>query len=339
MIFTLYRIHNSINTKNYIGITSRTIEERFREHLASARGGSPYRIHAAIRKYGAENFNIEALFQSTDADYMLFEAEPSFIKTYNSFENGYNATAGGVGVPGLRHSDETRAKMSALLYERDLDWSGPNNPMYGKRHSEESKAKMSEIASKRTGEANSMYGKHHSDDGRKNIGDALKSGYSSGEITPYMLGKSLTPEAGAKVSAKMKGKISRSKQYWATFPDGHYEQVDNMAEFCRQHGLHKGNLCSTVSGALYHYKGFRAAYLADGPKEPSGKTENIKITKSVTGQRRTAKSYVIIFPDGHQEQIVGMTEFCRQHGLTPSAMSMVVSGKINQHKGFKARSD
>lgn len=48
----VYMIINLCNDKRYIGITTRTIEERFEEHCKA----DSY-IGRAIRKYGRENFS------------------------------------------------------------------------------------------------------------------------------------------------------------------------------------------------------------------------------------------------------------------------------------------
>jgi len=50
----VYLITNEVNGKHYVGQTTRTVEQRFKEHMES-----PYPIGKAIRKYGAENFTIK----------------------------------------------------------------------------------------------------------------------------------------------------------------------------------------------------------------------------------------------------------------------------------------
>lgn len=48
-------------------------------------------------------------------------------------------------------------------------------------------------------------------------------------------------------------------------------------------------------------------------------------------------TWVFTFPDGHEEIHKGLNEFCKEHGLNPSAMSAVCKGRRGQHKGFKCR--
>lgn len=90
----IYKIINDINDKVYVGQTSRTIEERFAEHIHAAFHGSEYAIHRAIRKYGVEHFHLE-LIEETDA---LEERERYWIRQYDSYHSGYNLTLGGEGT-------------------------------------------------------------------------------------------------------------------------------------------------------------------------------------------------------------------------------------------------
>jgi len=54
-------------------------------------------------------------------------------------------------------------------------------------------------------------------------------------------------------------------------------------------------------------------------------------------KNQNSKTYTITFPDGHEETIRGLAEFCRIHKLTPTTMISVDRGKQKQHKGFKCR--
>lgn len=48
-----------------------------------------------------------------------------------------------------------------------------------------------------------------------------------------------------------------------------------------------------------------------------------------------SKMYLIVHPNGEEEIIKGLSEFCRQHSINQGLMSMVANGKRNHHKGFK----
>ena len=66
-------------------------------------------------------------------------------------------------------------------------------------------------------------------------------------------------------------------------------------------------------------------------------SKSLKGNKNNVGNTNRALSYIVIFPDGHEEKVHNMAEFCKKHNLTRSAMCLVVKGKARQHKGFTCR--
>ncbi len=91
----IYKITNDINGKVYIGKTQFSIEKRFKEHChdRTKQRCEKRPLYAAMNKYGIEHFHIEFLEQ-TD---MPEEREIYWIKYFNSYHYGYNATRGGDG--------------------------------------------------------------------------------------------------------------------------------------------------------------------------------------------------------------------------------------------------
>ena len=91
----IYKITNDINEKVYIGKTDYSIEKRFKEHCRDAfRPKEEQRpLYAAMRKYGVNHFHIELIEETNNSD----EREIYWIKFYDSYANGYNATYGGDG--------------------------------------------------------------------------------------------------------------------------------------------------------------------------------------------------------------------------------------------------
>ena len=116
MSFFVYRITNQINGKIYVGKTN-NLEKRWRAHILIAAGGrekySTFRaIHAAISKYGSDNFEFHKL-----SEYELeSEALQEEMRMIALLRSGgtvlYNLTDGGEGVSGHKHSPESIKKMS-----------------------------------------------------------------------------------------------------------------------------------------------------------------------------------------------------------------------------------
>jgi len=116
----VYKYTNRINGHSYIG-QSIDIETRKKNHIysSSCPTASDYnsQFHQAIRKYGINNFKFEILVELTKENYsneILNDLEKFYIKKYNSFKNGYNATEGGeeIGNRAQKGSKNGRAKLT-----------------------------------------------------------------------------------------------------------------------------------------------------------------------------------------------------------------------------------
>ena len=103
----IYKITNNINEKFYIGFTSQKNPKlRFNQHLSSARSkkSNNQPIIRAIKKYGEDNFSFEILLEG-DEDFLLKKEEPRLIE---ELKPEYNATFGGEGVLGYKHTEKTK---------------------------------------------------------------------------------------------------------------------------------------------------------------------------------------------------------------------------------------
>lgn len=122
----VYCITNKINGKQYVGMTSRTMKERWNSHCSSARNGSPFRFHSAIRKYGEDAFDVKVLFENLTVDDCR-SIEHQTIAEYDTIKSGYNAKPGGCGgwiVPEDKY-DGWLAKITASsLLDNNGRWSG-----------------------------------------------------------------------------------------------------------------------------------------------------------------------------------------------------------------------
>lgn len=145
----IYKLTNQVTGRIYIGQTVTSLARRWSQHSTSMKN-SP--LYNAFRKYGPENFTIEAICTALDPEH-LNELERYFIYYYNSLvPNGYNLTSGGdsaftrskytkelqrKAMTGRVPSEETRAKISQTLMGR------PGNRK-GATHTEEVKKLISE---------------------------------------------------------------------------------------------------------------------------------------------------------------------------------------------------
>ena len=124
----IYKYQNKINNKIYIG-QSINLEARKYGHKSSAfnKKANDYnsQFHQAVRKYGWDNFDYEVIATLTPEEYTketLNKLEIFFIKYYDSYHNGYNATEGGDGrKEGHKGELNGRAKLTLedVIYIRE----------------------------------------------------------------------------------------------------------------------------------------------------------------------------------------------------------------------------
>lgn len=88
----IYLITNKLNDKRYVGLTTRTSEERFKEHIF----GTQF-IDREIQKYGIDNFTLEVLCRPKTIK-ELQEKEKYWADKLNTYyPNGYNIAQCGAG--------------------------------------------------------------------------------------------------------------------------------------------------------------------------------------------------------------------------------------------------
>lgn len=126
----IYKITNTLNTKVYIGQTTRSLAARWQEHLRNCNTKAKQTLHlyTAMNAYGRENFQIELLDEAATIE-ELNEKEIYWINFYDSLNNGYNMKHGGQdenpmnsAVVKEKHdekmrSEEVRSKISKSMTE------------------------------------------------------------------------------------------------------------------------------------------------------------------------------------------------------------------------------
>jgi group I intron endonuclease len=203
--------------RSYIGMTSKSFEERIKWHKYIT-SKKDYPFSRAIKVYGFANIKWEILEDNIDES-ELANKEQYYIKEYDSYNNRYNATIGGDVSPakdplvrqkmkanhhrcmlGRKMSEETKKRISEAQKGRpgrdfsseEREWrserySGENNPMYGRTHTPEARER---IAESRRGRSSWNKGRHHTPEARA-------------KMTASRTGKKATPEHRANMSKAM----------------------------------------------------------------------------------------------------------------------------------------
>lgn len=121
MLGYIYKYHNRINNKVYIGQTTDLINRK-----SSHRNKSRYKknkFYNAVRKYGWESFDftiIEAINEEESIiSEILDKLEIKYISIYNSYYEGYNSTPGGHSARGMKRSEKFREYCRKRQYSRE----------------------------------------------------------------------------------------------------------------------------------------------------------------------------------------------------------------------------
>jgi group I intron endonuclease len=122
-IYYVYCLVNKINNKLYVGY-SENPEQRFKGHCAN----NKWKINKAIKKYGANNFEIKLLFDTFSKEEAC-ETEKHYIQKFKTLnrESGYNLSAGGMGGNVMAGASEEnkinkKNKISNSLKNRKITW-------------------------------------------------------------------------------------------------------------------------------------------------------------------------------------------------------------------------
>lgn len=104
--------------KLYFGQTTVNVKRRWHQHIRFAvQSRDDYKLHAAIRKYGVENFTVEEVMWVEAPTKQALKAkldflEIHFIQKFDTRRNGYNMTDGGDWVNLGSLSEEHKRKLS-----------------------------------------------------------------------------------------------------------------------------------------------------------------------------------------------------------------------------------
>jgi len=189
----VYLIRCLANGRIYVGSSAR-LALRWSEHRKTLRNGTHRNalLRNAWRKYGEDAFSFEVLEYAPAA--VLVALEQQYIDRLGACDRsiGMNLAPTAGSTLGVKHSDETRAKVRAS-----------HKGMSGRKHSAETLRKMSEAAARRarTPEARAAMS-------RWSKGRTL-SAETRAKLSDGRKGRALSAEHRAKIGEGLKGKQNR----------------------------------------------------------------------------------------------------------------------------------
>ena len=90
----IYVITNDVNDKLYFGQTTKTLDERIKNHRNSFVTGVDNHLYRAMRLYGWDKFHFHPVVE-VDTQDELNRLEEYYIAKYDTIRNGYNMAKGG----------------------------------------------------------------------------------------------------------------------------------------------------------------------------------------------------------------------------------------------------
>ena len=114
----VYKIVNSINPRVYVGLTTFSLEKRWREHRCAANVGIDKPLYRAMRKHGIDNFKMELVYTATSIE-DLRAAELRYIDELKAHveAGGYNLTDHGFHY-GTPNAEKGEHRYNAVVTEQ-----------------------------------------------------------------------------------------------------------------------------------------------------------------------------------------------------------------------------
>jgi group I intron endonuclease len=103
----VYLATNKANGKQYVGLTRRSLNSRWRQHVNVANQGAKTYFHRAIVKHGVDGFDVQPMVSALSLDY-LADLERQLIA---DFKPEYNQTNGGEVTMGRKYNDAAKEQI------------------------------------------------------------------------------------------------------------------------------------------------------------------------------------------------------------------------------------
>ena len=231
-------VHISPNGKRYYGITKQEIEKRWRNGKGYSNNNH---FTNAINYYDWDNFEHIVIARGlTEEEAKWLEVELIRELDTTNGEYGYNITKGGEGTNGLKHSEETRKKLSEINKGKSLSEEHKKNISKAKKGCEVTEGARKKMSESHKGENNAMYGKSLSEEHKKNISKANKGKNNPSATQVYCIELNLyfntITEASeyvgcsiSNISSVLTGKWKTAKGYhWLYDKDVNEENINKV---------------------------------------------------------------------------------------------------------------
>lgn len=194
----IYVVTNTVNGKQYVGLTTKTVPHRWSEHKTCAVIGKKTHLYSALRKYGPDAFEISVYASVLDKK-DLGAVERLIIQQLSP---AYNQTNGGEVTFGRKYDDATkeRIRQGSLGRKRTPEQKEVQRRISKERWDTNPEFRAKCLASAAKGRANVDRDKQ-----RKALGDAARgrvwSDESRAKLSASCMGRRYSPEIIAKGAA------------------------------------------------------------------------------------------------------------------------------------------
>ncbi len=317
----VYRIVCAVNGRIYIG-SSENVLKRLKVHLWALRN----RRHPNRKLQNSWNRHGEASFSFSVVEYVDEErrlaCEQRFIDTTNclSPKKGFNVSPTATTTKGCRHSTKT---LIALGEEWTI-----THPDGREENTRNLRIFCEQYGLDRGSMSSVSYGKcaQHKGGWKCRLASMSKEEWEA------------LYETGRKRSRERNPNFAVG--WIVTDPSGTTEVVKSLHAYCKARGLHSKHLSLVADIKIYYHKG----YICRRGNMSQEEFDRLRTERRNRAQGRwakigklAAKTYVVTWPNGHKEVVVGIVAFCKNHGILATCMIDVAKGKAKQHHGFKCR--
>lgn len=287
----IYKLTNLSNGKIYVG-SYEDIKKRWNAHRSSVRSSvrsGVTLISRALLKYRENNFEWEILEECSS--HILLKREQFYLDTLQPFGNrGYNLARVAGNTKGIPCLENTKKKIS--------------------------QANKGKFIGKKSVRAKPTV--FRSPDGELVEFESINRG-----STERRFHVACMAEVARGVRRQYKGWTCPDAPVWKPAPrcqhvilspDGERHKIENIKEFCKEHGLSSHSMAQVLTQGQKQHKGWR-----------------------IPGS--SAKQYNLVDPDGNSHTVFELSNFCQKMDLDYVCMISLACGNQRHHRGWTISND